>query len=137
MLTFVAQSVKNLPAMQGTWVGSLGWKEPLEKEMASHSSILAWRLPWTEEPGGLQSVGSQESDTTERLNHHHMFISFDSVSKESACNAGDPGLIPRLGRSPGEGNGNPPQYFCLENPVDRGAWRAMAHGVAESQTRLK
>ena len=53
-----------------------------------------------------------------------------SVSKESACNAGDLGLIPQLGRPPGEGNGNPLQYSCLENPMDRGAWRATVHGVA-------
>ena len=52
------------------------------------------------------------------------------------CNAGDLGLIPGLGRSPGEGNGNPLQYSCLENPVDRGAWRATVHGVAKSRTRL-
>ena len=51
--------VKNLPAMQETWVQSLGQEDPLEKEMATHSSILAWRNPWTEEPGGLQSMGSQ------------------------------------------------------------------------------
>ena len=51
--------VKNLPAMQETWVGSLGWEDLLEKEMATHYSILAWRIPWTEEPGGLQSMGSQ------------------------------------------------------------------------------
>ena len=51
--------VKNLPAMQETWVRSLGQEDPLEKEMATHSSILAWRIPWTEEPGGLQSTGSQ------------------------------------------------------------------------------
>ena len=55
----VAQTVKNLPAMQETRVPSLGWKDPLEKGMAIPSSILAWRIPWTEEPGGLQSVGSQ------------------------------------------------------------------------------
>ena len=55
----VAQMVKNLLAMQETWVQSLGQKDPLEKEMATHSSILAWRIPWTEEPGGLQSLGSQ------------------------------------------------------------------------------
>ena len=53
-----------------------------------------------------------------------------SVGKESACNAGDPGSIPGLGRSPGEGNGNPLQYSCLENLMDRGAWRATTHGVA-------
>ena len=50
---------KNLPAMQETWVQSLGWEDPLEKGTATHSSILAWRVPWTEEPGGLESVGSQ------------------------------------------------------------------------------
>ena len=56
--------------------------------------------------------------------------------KVSACSAGDPGLIPGLGRSPGEGNGNPLQYSCLENSMDRGAWQATVHGVAQSGTRL-
>ena len=55
----VAQMVKNLPVMQETWVQSLGWEDPLEKIMATHSSILAWRIPWTEEPGRLQSMGLQ------------------------------------------------------------------------------
>ena len=59
MASLVAQKVKCLPAMQETWVLSLGWEDPLEKEMAIHSSILAWRIPWTEEPGGLQSTGLQ------------------------------------------------------------------------------
>ena len=53
-----------------------------------------------------------------------------SVGKESACNAGDLGSIPRSGRSPGEGNGNTLQYSCLENPIDRGAWKATVHGVS-------
>ena len=57
--SLVLQMVKNLPAMQETWVRFLGQEDPLEKGMATHSSILAWRIPWTEEPGGLQSVGSQ------------------------------------------------------------------------------
>ena len=57
--SLVAQLVKNLPAKQKTWVRSLGWDDPLEKEMATHSSILAWEIPWTEEPGGLQSLASQ------------------------------------------------------------------------------
>ena len=57
--SLVAQSVKNLPAAQETWVQSLGWEDPLEKEMATHSSILAWKISWTEEAGGLQSMGSQ------------------------------------------------------------------------------
>ena len=51
--------VKNPPAVQETWVLSLGWEEPLEEDMATHSSILAWRIPWTEEPGGLQSMASE------------------------------------------------------------------------------
>ena len=59
-----------------------------------------------------------------------------SEGKASACNVGDLGLIPGLGRSSGEGNGNPLQYSCLENPMDRGAWWATIHGVAKSRTRL-
>ena len=62
--SLVAQRLKRLPAMWETWVRSLGREDPLEKEMATHSSILAWRIPWTEEPGGLQSTGRKESDTT-------------------------------------------------------------------------
>ena len=54
-----AQTVKNLPVMQEIWVWSLGWEDLLEKGMATHSSILAWAIPWTEEPGGLESMGSQ------------------------------------------------------------------------------
>ena len=57
----MAQMVKNMPAMQETWVLSLGPEDPLEKGMATHSSILAWSIPLTEEPGGLQSLGSQKS----------------------------------------------------------------------------
>ena len=59
-----------------------------------------------------------------------------SDGKESTCNVGDPGLILGSGRSPGEGTGNPLQYSCLENPLDRGAWQATAHGVTKSRTRL-
>ena len=57
-ISLMAQMVKHLPAMQETWVQSLGQEELLEKDMATHSSILAWRIPWTEEPGGLQSMGT-------------------------------------------------------------------------------
>ena len=57
--SLVAQSVKDLPAVQETWVPSLGWEDLLEKEIANHPSILAWKISWTEEPGGLQSMGSQ------------------------------------------------------------------------------
>ena len=57
--SLVAEMVKHLPTMQETWVQSLGWEELLEKEMATHSSTLAWKIPWMEEPGGLQPMGSQ------------------------------------------------------------------------------
>src|SRR5574337_1163621 len=81
--------------------------------MVPHSSTLAWKIPWTEEPGGLQSMGSPESDTTERLHFHF-----------------PPSCI-------GEGNGNRLQCSCLENPRDRGAWWATVYGVAQSRPRLK
>ena len=132
--------------MQVTQVWFLAWEDPLEKEMATHSNILAWEIPWTEKSGGLQSMGlwksrrrqwhptpvllpgkshgqrsligcspwgRKESDTTERL-HFHFSLS---------CI--------------GEGNGNPLQCSCLENPRDRGAWWAAVYGVTQSQTRLK
>ena len=68
----------------------------------------------------------------------YMYMGFPGCldSEESACNAGDPGLIPGLGRFPGGGHGNPLWYFCLENPMDRGAWQATVHGVTKSQTQL-
>ena len=81
--------------------------------MAPHSSTLAWKIPWTEEPGRLQFMGSLESDMTERL-HFHFSLS---------CI--------------GEGNGNPLQCSCLENPRDGGVWWAAISGVAQSRTRLK
>ena len=84
-----------------------------EKEMATHSSTLAWKSPWTEEPGRLQSWGRCESDVTERLHFH--------------CS------LPCIG----EGNGNPLQCSCLENPRDGGAWWAAVYGVAQSRTQLK
>ena len=65
--SLVAQRLKRLPGIRETRVQSLGREDPLEKEMATHSSILAWRIPWREEPGRLQSMGRKESDTTERL----------------------------------------------------------------------
>ena len=81
--------------------------------MAPHSSALACKIPWKEEPGGLQFMGSLESDTTERL-HFHFSLS---------CI--------------GEGNGNPLQCSCLENPRDGGAWWAAVYGVTQSWTLLK
>ena len=80
--------VKNPPAMQETWVWSLGGEDPLEKGMTTPSSTLAWEIPWTEEPGGLQSMGSQKSDTTYWLHHHHHE---DFVQRQE-----DPTFVPRL-----------------------------------------
>ena len=76
--------------MWETWVRSLGWEDPLEKEMATHSSILAWRIPWTEELGGLQSTGRKELDTTERLHFHLSFIKGASVSRSVISDSFDP-----------------------------------------------
>ena len=107
----MAQMVKNLPAMQKTRVQSLGWEDSLEKGVVIHSSILAWRIPWF----------------NEALAH---------TVKNLPASAGELGLISELGRSPGEGNGNPLQDSCLGNPTDQGAWWATVHGVTKSQTRL-
>ena len=104
----------------------------LEKEMVTHSGILAWRIPGTEEPGGLPSMGSHRvgHDWSDLAAYNGIGFPHSSFSKESTFNAGDPGLIPGWGRSPGEGNHNPLQYSYLENPMDRGAWWATVHGIA-------
>ena len=82
--SLVAQTVKHLPAMQETWVRSLGQEDPVEKEMATHSSPLAWKIPWMEEPVGYSPWGRKESDTTERFH----LASLDSVGIEPASLAG-------------------------------------------------
>ena len=82
LTSLVAQAVKRLPAVQETQVRSLGWEDPLEKEMATHSSTLAWRIPWTEESGRLQSMGRKESDTTERLHFHFISIITTTASPQ-------------------------------------------------------
>ena len=93
-LDSVAQLVKNLPAVQETQVWSLGQEDPLGKEMATHSSTLPWEIPWTEEPGRLQSIGSQESDTTVRLTFFLFFwfyshIGHYRVLSRVPCTIGD------------------------------------------------
>ena len=79
----VAQMVRHLPTVQETQVQPLGWEDLLEKEMATHSSILAWEIPWMEEPGRLQSMGSQREDTTERLHFHFLLTSPCSIKLNS------------------------------------------------------
>ena len=137
--------------------------------MAPHSSTFAWKIPWTEEPGRLQSMGSLELDTTEQLHSHFSLScigegngnplqcsclenprdgeawwaavygvaqSWTRLKRLSSSNAGDLGLTPGSGRCPGKGNGKPLQYSCLGNPVNRGAWQATVHEVANSWTQL-
>ena len=82
----------------------------------------------------LAFYGQPQSDLSSHRWVCHIVYDSRSEAKASAYNAGDPGSIPGLGRSPGEGNGNPLQYSCLENPKDRGAWWVAACGVAQSQT---
>ena len=96
--------------MWETWVPYMGWEDVLEKVTATHSSILAWRIPWTVRSSPW---GHKELDTTEQLHLHFSLLCI------------------------GEGNGNPLQCSCLENPRDRGAWWAAVYGVARSQTGLK
>ena len=104
---------KNPPAMWKTWVQSLGWEDLLEKETATHSSILAWKIPWMEEPGGLQSMGSLRvrCDWATSLS---LFTFMHWRRKWQ-----------------------PTPVSCLENPRDGGAWWAAIYGVAQSQTQLK
>ena len=105
--------VKCLPATRGTQVRFLGGEDPLEKEMATHSSTLAWKIPWMEEPDRLQSMGSQ------RVGH--------DWATSLSFTMGFPGV----------GNDNPLQYSCLENSRERGAWWTTVYGVTKSQTQLK
>ena len=154
--------------MQG-YYKILLWSE-MEKEMATYSSILAWRIPWTEEPGGLQSMGSQTVGhdwvtNTWKKKSILCFFSFIALTRRRQWQL-IPVLLPGkshgrrspVGCSPwgheesdtterlhfhlslsciGEGNGNPLQCSCLENPRDGGAWWAAIYGVAQSRTRLK
>ena len=114
--SLVAQTVKRLSTMGETWVPSLGREDPLEKEMAPHSSTLAWKVPWTEEPGRLQSMGSLRigHDSVTSLSLFSLFTFTHWRRKWQPT----PGFLP------GESQG-------------RGAWWAAIYGVAQSQTRLK
>ena len=122
----MAQLVENPHAMRVTWVQSLGWEDPLEKGTATHSSILAWRVH------GSQRVGLSDFQREARASQVALVVKNPPAN---AGDIGDEGSIPAWGRSPGEGNGNPLQYSCLGNPLDRGAWWATVHGAAkESDT---
>ena len=111
----VAQTVKDLPAVRETWVRSLVGKIP-------------WRREWPPIPVFLAG------EFHGQIHGQSGGFPGGPDSKESACNEGDLGSIPGLGRFPGEGNGYPLQYSCLENPMDRRAWWPTVHSVAKSQT---
>ena len=100
--SLVAQMVKNLPAMQETWVQALGGEDPLEKEMAIHSSLLAWEIPWTEEPGGLQSIGWQRIChywwTKHRHMHEYQEVRIMGVTLDSVLHYGEAKAIPGMER---------------------------------------
>ena len=125
----MAQMMKNLPAMQETRVQSLGREDPLEKRMATHSSILVWRIPWTDEPGGLQCWvhGVAEWDMTEGLTLSHFHFHMMTIILKSL----------KYLEIYQTGNGNPLQCSCLENPRNHRAWWAAVCGVTQSRTRLK
>ena len=113
---------------QNTGVGSLSLLQGMVSTQGSNPGLPLCRQI-------LYQLSHEGSPYT----HTHNYIQFPDSSdgKQSNCNAGDVDSIPGLGRSPGEGNGNPFQYSCLENSMDRGAWRAIVHRIAKSQTRLR
>ena len=141
------------------WVQSLGQEDPCRRKWQPTSVLLPGKSHRQRSLAGYSLCSRKELDTTEQLNnsnkkcriidtqnwnrvyfcHHYpqeitYLLQGGSTVKNlpaKAGNAGDMGLIPRLRRSPGEGNGNPLQYYCLGNPMDRGAWRARVHGVAK------
>ena len=128
--------VQNLPADAGDprdagfdpWVGKIPWRRKWQPTPV----FLPGKSHGQKSLASYSPQGHKESDTTKQL----WGFPCSSVGKESACSAGDLGLFPGLGRSPGEGNGNPLQNSCLENPMGRGAWQVTAHRVTKSQTQL-
>ena len=108
--------------------------------MATHSSVLAWRIPGRGSLVGCRLWGRTESDTTEAMQQQQQTNRYASqmaeMVKNLPANMGDLGSIPGSGRSAEEGNGNPLQYSCLENSMDRETWRATVHGIAKRQTQL-
>ena len=141
--SLVAQIVKNLAEMQETWVRSLCWEDPLKKGMATHCTIfLLGESRGQRSLVGCSPWGHKESDTTEWLTHtptHILFIGGfpgGSVVKHSPVKAGGSGSIPELGKSPGEGNGSPLQYSCLQIPWTEEPGRLQSKRLQKSWTQL-
>ena len=129
----MAQMVKNLPAMRENWVHSLGWEGPLEEGTAVHSSILAWRIPWTEEPGRLHTVQGVAKSWT-WLSDFQFYFQVVLIVKNPPANAGDIEMQfdPWIRRIPWRRAWQPTPVF-----LSGGAWWATVRGVACSQTQLK
>ena len=133
--------VKNLPAMQETRVWSLGWEDPREKGMTTHSRILAWRIPGTEEPGRLQSKGFQRVRhnwvTNTRINHYLAILRNTSCYPLGFPSA--TALIPELGRSPGGRHGNHSSILAWRVPWTEepgGLWSTGSHRVGHNWSNL-
>ena len=133
-------AVRNPPAMKDPremWVRSLGREDPLEEGMATHSSNLAWRIPWTEEPGRLQSMGSQRiGHDWNGLAHTQATQGFlgGSVVKNLCLQCRRHGFDPWIRKIPWRSKWQLTPLSCLENPMDRGAGWAIVHVIAKSQT---
>ena len=149
-ITLLAHMLRNLPAMWESWVRSLGWEDPLEKELLPTPVFLSGEFHGLRSLANYSPWGCRELDMTEELTLSHSSFPGGASGKEPTCqwrkhetqvesasNVGDLGSVPGSRRSPGGGYGNPLQYSCLENPMDRGAWQAAVHSVRKSQTRLK
>ena len=120
------------------WVGKVPWRRannPLQYSCLENPMVSrAWQTTVHKVIKSKTQLKQLDTHTCSiyiciNIWEKYMSFPYSSVGKESACNAGDLGSVPAFGRSPGEGNGNPLQYSCLENPMDRGAWRATVYGV--------
>ena len=142
----MAQLVKNPPAVQETWVQSLGWEDPLEKGKATHSIIVAWRIPWTVQSMGLKSQtplsdfhSTSSAGGAGSIPAQGARLPYTSGSKSQKHKTKDYGNNKGFKKKKklfGEGNGNPPQYSCLGDLTDRGAWQAIMHGIAKGSNTV-
>ena len=145
LLFLAAQTVKRLSTMRETRVRSLDWEDPLEKEMAIHSRTIAWKIPWTEDPGRLQSMGSQRvgHDWVTSLHFTSMLSRASHVAQWIKNLPAMQGIQETWVQSLDledpleEEMATHSSYSCLGNPMDRGAWQAAVHRVTKNQKRLK
>ena len=116
----------------GGWEAASSWRGDVRRPLKTERNVVMWM--------DLKSVTQSERSQKEKNKYHILMhicgFPHSSVGKSSACNAGDSGLIPGSGRSPGAGNGNPLQYSCLENPMDGGAWQATVHRATRVRHNL-